>query len=236
MFLGGTLLEAFLVEHNIHNPIAYDTDVHGCRFKMRPEYRNMLSQVGSFTKLLSYSIFRQFLIFFRPFKCFNQVIDPQISSALFAICPLALNMSAYSLILYKLYAVRSERARVVSFRAFLICGTFTLSWLPFVVLYDILQLTSIVQYLHAFLYLNCLTDPALYAFSSRIIKHRLDQLKRAKSRIRSRISNAMLIGPTLRVKVEVEIKVGGTTVGRSEGNGKCFVAVQRNRYSIESEQ
>ena len=93
---------------------------------------------------------------------------------------------------------------MISIRAVLICVCFTLSWLPFVIFFDILNWVSCRHYWYMALYLNCLSDPILYAFTTGLIRARLEQIKvhglYLKRRV-SRLSNAWLIGPMDLAKV-----------------------------------
>ena len=100
--------------------------------------------------------------------------------------PLLANIVSYSLIINKL---RQERMRSISSvtimtRSLLICTLFTLSWMPSVVVVDILQSEDKFGNMIVgkwFFYLNCLTDPILYAFSSKPITACLKRLKIAQT-------------------------------------------------------
>ena len=129
------------------------------------------------------------------------------STLLFALIPLLINMLTYSVILYKLYKVRSARVRMVSLRACLICITFTLSWLPCFILYDILGIYELRKVYHMALYLNCLTDPVLYAFTSKIIKKKLSQVKRTNFRFRNRGSRKRSSSPGLTVQMSIKLNM-----------------------------
>ena len=100
------------------------------------------------------------------------------STILFALIPLLINLLTYSVILYKLYKVRSARVRMISLRACLICVTFTLSWLPCFILYDLMGRYELRKFYHMALFLNCFTDPVLYAFTSKIIKKKLSVVRK----------------------------------------------------------
>eukprot|EP00116_Pleurobrachia_bachei_P011429 sb/3471691/ len=135
---------------------------------------------------------------------FSRQMFSKISSAVFALCPLLLNSVSYSLILKRLRKKRNDCVRMISIRAVLICVCFTMSWLPFVILYDILNLVGFRHYWYMALYLNCLSDPILYAFTTGLIRARLEQIKvhglYLKRRV-SRLSNAWLISPLDLAKV-----------------------------------
>lgn len=92
------------------------------------------------------------------------------------------NLTAYVLIV--LYLKKRPRLRYLSprlilIKAVLINITFTLSWLPYATTHDVITLTEhmdsmsdhvIMAVSRGMLYLHCLTNPLLYAFSSVAIK------------------------------------------------------------------
>ena len=101
---------------------------------------------------------------------------------LFMIAPLMFNLTAYVLIV--LYLKKHPRLRYLSprlilIKAVLINITFTLSWLPYATTHDVISLSEhmtsmsdhvIMAVSRVLLYLHCLTNPLLYAFSSVAIK------------------------------------------------------------------
>ena len=110
---------------------------------------------------------------------------------LFMILPLIFNLSAYSLII--MYLQRHPRLRYLSprlilIKAVLINITFTASWLPYVTTCEMIRLSDhvIMSVTRVMLYLHCLTNPLLYAFSSVAIKSCLRWTDKARS---VRVSN-----------------------------------------------
>ena len=105
---------------------------------------------------------------------------------LFMITPLIINIVSYTLIIKKLSSDRMKSINSVTIltRSILICTLFTLSWMPSVIIGDILQMNERFGWQIVgkwFFYLNCLTDPILYAFSSKPISACLQKLQLVKS-------------------------------------------------------
>lgn len=103
----------------------------------------------------------------------------------FMIAPLVINIVSYTLIIKKVSSERLKSINSVTIltRSILICTLFTLSWMPSVIIGDILQIDSFGWQIVGkwFFYLNCLTDPILYAFSSKPISACLNKLQVFKS-------------------------------------------------------
>lgn len=129
------------------------------------------------------------------------------STIIFALIPLLINIVTYSLILYKLYKVRSAKVRMISQRAILICVTFTLSWLPCFILYDLMGRGDLRTIYHSILFINCLTDPVLYAFTSRIIKKKLSLVRRTRQRFGRRSKRRSCHHITLQLSVNLKVFV-----------------------------
>ena len=129
------------------------------------------------------------------------------STIIFALIPLLINIATYSLILYKLYKVRSAKVRMISMRAILICVTFTLSWLPCFILYDLMGRRDLRTIYHSVLFINCLTDPILYAFTSRIIKKKLSVVKRTRQRFGRRSKRRSCHQITFQLSVNLKVLV-----------------------------
>ena len=112
---------------------------------------------------------------------------------LFMIIPLIFNLTAYVLII--LYLKKHPRLRYLSprlilIKAVLINITFTVSWLPYATTSDVIRLSDhvartsdqvIVAASRVLLYLHCLTNPLLYAFSSVAIKSCLTWADKTRS-------------------------------------------------------
>ena len=103
----------------------------------------------------------------------------------FMIAPLVINIISYTLIIKKVSSERLKSINSVTIltRSILICTLFTLSWMPSVIIGDILQIKSFGWQIVGrwFFYLNCLTDPILYAFSSKPISACLNKFQVFKS-------------------------------------------------------
>ena len=122
---------------------------------------------------------------------------------LFMVAPLIINIVSYTLIIKKLSSERMKSINSVTIltRSILICALFTLSWMPSVIIGDILQMNDRFGWQIVgkwFFYLNCLTDPILYAFSSKPISACLQKLQVFKSTSSLSLSRGPEIVKTLR--------------------------------------
>ena len=100
---------------------------------------------------------------------------------IFMVTPLVINLIGYSLIIRRLNRDKKRRSRnnlIILIRAILICVIFTLSWVPSVIISDILKMDQEINLWilgKFFFYINCLSDPILYTFSNNVISGCLDR-------------------------------------------------------------
>lgn len=110
----------------------------------------------------------------------HQTAMSWLGIVLFMVAPLLINIVSYTLIIRKVSSDRMKSINSVTIltRSILICTLFTLSWMPSIIIEDIVQTNKFKWTIVGkwFFYLNCLTDPILYAFSSKPINVCLTRL------------------------------------------------------------
>ena len=114
----------------------------------------------------------------------------------FFFTPLIINIVAYTLIVLSLNKSKQKsiNPKLILIKAILINCTFTMSWLPYVFVTDIAGVINkaSIAVVRVFMYVNSLTDPILYAFSSRAIKLCLLRMERtAKKSLVRRMSTSL---------------------------------------------
>ena len=114
----------------------------------------------------------------------------------FFFTPLFINIVAYTQIVLSLNKSKQKsiNPKLILIKAILINCTFTLSWLPYVFVADIAEVENkaSIAVVRIFMYVNSLTDPILYAFSSRAIKLCLHRMERTAKKSLVRKMSASL--------------------------------------------
>ena len=109
-----------------------------------------------------------------------------LGNIVFMILPLVCNIVAYSCIIAKLRRdkmninSRSINSVTILVKSILICTVFTISWMPSIILDDVLFKTdnfAISMIYKVFFYINCLTDPILYSLSTKPITACLTKMR-----------------------------------------------------------
>ena len=122
-----------------------------------------------------------------------------LGNIVFMILPLVCNIVAYWCIIARIRRdkmninCRSINSVTILVKSILICTVFTISWMPSIILDDVLFKTdnfAISMIYKVFFYINCLTDPILYSLSTKPITAVLTKMKVVTTRTSISVSQS----------------------------------------------